>query len=390
MYKEKSAHFVYSFLLLFGLFSPTSINEVIQNQFYIFSSLIFLVVFIGFVPKKMSSTSVLCFLAVNISLLIFTITSPFTELTLGIFPNFFILSLLFFCDLKTVTVSRGIRSFFLLASAVLIIFGLGVILQIKTITDFILSFYSSSYETLLSRMIAVLKPVGTFATHSVSALFMFLFFFLNIYAYQKNKKPIYILFSVLFLIMLFFIRSNTSIFYLGIAFFLFFYLFRQGKKSIILFSILATVVIYFLMSNYSLLNDTIDNYDFSTIFDSNANGLNGRYAKGSILKPTIDYILNNPFSPIGLSYSPNLYYTDSGFILYLLRGSIILMVAIYIGVFKLLYDNILNKKLALFVFFIIFIFEIGYPILINFRMLFFLPFLVILLNHLDNYLYVKS
>ena len=278
----------------------------------------------------------------------------------------------------------------MITSFLFVILGIGVIFQIKLITDFIVSWYSAGYEDLVTRMMSVLKPVGTFATHSVAALFCFLFFYLNTLIYKKTKHSLYIILASFFLIFLFFIRSNTSLLYMGIAFLLLLNLFRSNKKALLFILFFCLISFYFVLSKDSILFDIIDNFNLFDIYGSEGNGLTGRYSENSVLQPTIDYIIENPFSPIGLSYSDKLYYTDSGFILYTLRGSFLMPIVIYIGTFFFFLRNIANRKTAYFLFFSILIFEIGYPILINIRMLYFLPIIVILVNHLDQIEHDKS
>lgn len=387
---KKNNVFVYTFLFLFGLFFPTSLNKEISLPFYIISAVILILILIVLIPKKIERLTLSCFVFVNISLIIFTITSSLYELSLGIYLNFLILSLLFLCDLRGVIVSSIIRYVFIVSSILLIILGLGVILQSETITDFIINWYSASYEDLLPRMIAVLKPVGTFATHSVAALFSFLFFYLNTVAYKKTKSNIYLILAGFFLIFLFFIRSNTSLLYMGISIIIFLNLLRNNKKASLLILAFGGISLYFILSSNNFLNQIIGNFNLLDIYGSEGNGISGRYSENSVLQPTIDYIMENPFSPIGLSYSDKLYYTDSGFILYMLRGSFLMPIVIYIGTFFFFLRNIANRKTAYLLFFSILIFEIGYPILINIRMLYFLPIIVILVNHLDQIEHDKS
>ena len=177
---------------------------------------------------------------------------------------------------------------------------------------------------------------------------------------------------------------------MGIAFLLLLNLFRSNKKALLFILFFCLISFYFVLSKDSILFDIIDNFNLFDIYGSEGNGLTGRYSENSVLQPTIDYIIENPFSPIGLSYSDKLYYTDSGFILYTLRGSFLMPIVIYIGTFFFFLRNIANRKTAYFLFFSILIFEIGYPILINIRMLYFLPIIVILVNHLDQIEHDKS
>lgn len=272
-----------------------------------------------------------------------------------------------------------------MCTALIIFLGLGVVFRSLFVLQFILNYYIAGYDNLLPNMLSGLKPVGTFATHSVAALFLFIFFYLNIRSYKKLNSFIYLFNAIVLLILLFFIRSNSSLIFLLFSLIILFNLFKSNKSSLlIVLGIFMLIPLYFIFVDNSLL-EIIGNFDLSLILSSDKNGLKGRYSSDSPLQPTIDYITSHPFSPLGLAVSDKLYYSDSGFILYMLRGSLFLVIAIYYGLFHLLKTNLFDKKDFLFLFFILLMFEIGYPILINIRMLFFIPFIIIYLNHLYNF-----
>jgi hypothetical protein len=232
-------------------------------------------------------------------------------------------------------------------------------------------------------MLSARKPVATFGTHSVASFFIFFLFFLNIKTYQVKGKMVYLITSIVMLLLLIFIRSNTALGYSGIAFFILAGTFIKKKSSLLLvFGIVVAIFFYISVIDPTII-DVFYEYDVLSILTSKDNGLAGRYSGTSVLAPTIDYIKNNPFLPVGLTYSDKLYYTDSGVILYILRGSIFLASAIYLGFYSFLNSNLLRKKDTYLVFLFFMIFEIGYPTLIEPRILCFIPFLVIYLNNLS-------
>lgn len=383
---EKKNSLVFSLLLFIGIFSPTSINGQMSNNFSFVSFFLLFIFFVLLIKKRITMIRVLLFIMINISLLIFTVSASFifTKYSFGIYPNFLFLSLLFFLDLKDIRVNSIVRTSFLICTGVIIFLGFGVVSSSQAVLQFILNYYIAGYDNLLPNMLAGFKPVGTFATHSIAALFLFIFFYLNIKSYEVLNKFIYLLFAIILLILLFFIRSNSSLIFLLFSFFILFNLFKSNKTSLVIVAVVISIIpLYFIFIDDTILV-IMNKFDLSLILSSDKNGLRGRYSSESPLQPTIDYIMSNPFSPLGLAVSDKLYYSDSGFILYVLRGSIIMAAGIYYGIFNFFKTNVLEKKTYLFLVFILLLFEIGYPILIYLRMLFFIPFLVIYLNHIYN------
>ncbi|NRT10964.1 hypothetical protein [Flavobacterium sp. 14A] len=373
-------------LLFIGVFSPTSAGGV-MNSFLTFIAFGFLFIILSiFVKKRLTKSNVILFLLINGSLIFFTLSGTLilSTYSFGIYPNFLFLSCLFLLDLKNIQVNKSINFFFLICSYLIITLGFGIIFRVIPILNFILDHYTAGYDALLPNMLSGLKPVATFATHSIAALFLFIFFYLNIKAYKSFKKNIYLLTAVLFLLLLLFIRSNSALVFISFSFLILFKLFVSNKSSLIYFALLVILIIIY----FGFIDDSVilflKNFDISSILSSDKNGLQGRYSSASPLQVTMDYILSNPFSPLGLTYSDKLYYSDSGFILYFLRGSIFLMFGIYFGFILLIKNNLCNNREAYFFIFITLLFEIGYPVLLYIRFIYFIPFYIVYSNHLDT------
>lgn len=326
------------------------------------------------------------FWVINGSLLLATIIASFyfQSYSFGIYLNFLVLSLVLTLKIRRSNISDYIQYILLICSWLLIILGFGIITQQAIISDFLKSYYSASYDELLTRVILRMKPVGTFGTHSISAFFMFILFYLNLKTYKSLDKIIYLITAIVILFLLVFIRSTSSLLYLAISVFLLFELFAKRKlQSIVFISIIIAALGYFIIYSPKVL-ELLTDFDVDSILNSQGNGLSGRYSEKSVLRPTIDYILDNPFVPIGLTHSDDLYYTDSGLIQYVLRGSLLLFVGIYLGFYNFLKTNLLRKNNAYFLLFVVMLFELGYPISIYLRWLYFLPFLILYLNFLAS------
>lgn len=386
---DKKQFIIYG-LLFVGLFFPISHQGILLASRYFMMAFLTIISYISFI--KLTRQNLFFFLIINVSLVVFTISASlwFKEYSFGIYPNFFLLSVLLLLNYKDLGDLKYILYVQLIATWLIISLGIGIIIGNTTITQFLINNYSSGYEDLLPNMLDARKPVATFGTHSVASFFLFFLFFLNVKTYQANGKLVYFFTSIVTLLLLVFIRSNTALAYSVIAFIYMFATFRKRKASLFIFSgIIILLVLYVGVFDRSIL-DVFVQYDVLKILTSNDNGLSGRYSGNSVLAPTIDYITHNPFVPLGLAFSDKLYYTDSGIILYMLRGSVILASAIYVGFYCFLKNNLLNKKQFKFIFLFFIIFEIGYAILIDYRVLCFIPFVVVYLNYLSTLKNVKS
>jgi hypothetical protein len=120
------------------------------------------------------------------------------------------------------------------------------------------------------------------------------------------------------------------------------------------------------------------------ILESPTNGLSGRFSDLGTMRSTMAYLRNKPFSPVGIGYSSNLFFGDSGIIEYYLRGSLPLVVVIYGGLLAFLRKNLLMKRDAWHVFVVILIFELGFTSLTDFHVLYFLPVLIVYFNDLRS------
>lgn len=386
---DKRQFIVYA-LLFVGFFFPISSQGALLQSRYFMMYFLTMVAYCFFI--KMTSRNLLFFLTINASLAVFTIAASFwfREYSFGIYPNFFLLSLLLMLNYSNLGRLKYIYDVQLIATWLIIILGVGIIIGNPLVSNFLTNYYSSGYEDLLPMMLEARKPVATFGTHSIASFFLFFLFFLNIQTYKLRGKMAYLITSIVILFLLVFVRSNTSLAYSGVAFIILFSTFIKKKSSLFVVSgIVIAIFLYVSVIDPTIL-DVFYEYDVLSILTSRDNGLAGRYSGTSVLAPTIDYIKHNPLVPLGLAYSDKLYYTDSGIILYVLRGSVILAGGIYLGFYSFLKDNLLNKKNMMYVFFFFMIFEIGYPILIDPRVLCFIPFLVVYLNHLSTEENAKS
>jgi hypothetical protein len=380
--------YLVAMLFAIGVYFPSSKNA----QFSSFNDLIFyipIVLFLGYYlirQKTYSKSNILTFALINGSLILFTLTASFQfqKFSFGIYPAFFVCSCVFLLDLKSIKSSLNVLSVTLFwVTLVQIYLGISIIFMDEGVREFITNNYSTGYEGLIPYMLDAIKPINTFATHSLAAFIFFLFFLLNYATYLWNKNILYLIFSAILLLFILFLRSNTGYLYFGIASVYLIITLRKSPLKLIGFLSFITAMLVWIYIQYSALIDVMIEGNLFDVASRQGSGLSGRYTEGNYLSGTIEFIKENPFTPIGLSFSDNLFFTDSGFILYYLRGSIFLILGLYAGFYFFLKRNIIQGGyFAGLIFLVFMLFEIGLPNLINTRTLYIIPFLVVYFNHL--------
>lgn len=123
-------------------------------------------------------------------------------------------------------------------------------------------------------------------------------------------------------------------------------------------------------------------FDMRASFGSTGNGFLGRYSSTGNLQGNFNYLKENYFRPVGFGYSPEIMYVDSGYVEYLTRGTFLLVILIFAGLFLFLRNNLKSKNAAYSLFFIFLLFENGFSGLTYYRTIYLLPFIVLYLNHI--------
>jgi hypothetical protein len=384
-------------LLLTGIFFPSSLQGQILTSFEaLFYIPMFLLVGLLLINQgKYDTKQLVLSLLIHAVLLFYTILTwqKFQTQSWGNYPAYVLLTLILLINLKDATYYKYLKGTLIIAAIGQIIFAYGIFTQNDTIRDFLLLNYSGGFDNLMPFMMGDLKPVTTYATHSVAAFFHFLFFFLALQTYAQSRKLLWGLIAAIFLFLLAMLRSNTAIAYTGIALLVIFSTLKNRPIQLIKVSIgLLAVVAIFIYYYFDVIKLLLD-LDLLSVMTKSDNGILSRYAtEGNFLEPTLNYIRENPLLSIGMNYDPGLFYTDSGFIIFYLRGSVFLAFFIYMSFYLFLKRNLYNKKMAIFLFFIFMLFEVGYTNLINSRTQCFIPFIIAYLNqlYLSQPKYVES
>jgi hypothetical protein len=313
-----------------------------------------------------------------------TLLTPDADVSPGTFLVF--IGLAFLLSLRLIDVAspgpwllRGINLF-------VAVLGIGLSLDIAIANTFTRAFYSSFYDNLLLSMVYWNhKPVLTFATHSTAGFFYYLFFWLNFRRFRATGAPSALLWVVLIVALGFNVRSTTSTILMGVAVVqLAIELMRRAPARVrgpVLVTALPALAVVAIVAGapakVSALVDLVKGTDKA--------GLQSRYSTSGLLSGNLRYLNESPLSPIGFTYGPeDLFYGDSGMVLVMVRGSLPLVVLVYVGFWRFLDRNLRRRGDVLCLFLVTCAFEVGYTPLQLFRFTSFLPFLIVTLNALPE------
>lgn len=378
-----------SLLLLVGLFAPSSINGEPSRFVWVISFGILWVLFAYFVwkhdvrPRAVTSVTLpMVVVMIACTFLVLSATFPFD---FPMFVKYISLAMVLALNLRNVRPGRLVSASFFAANTVWIAWGVAAIAGNERIWEFTAKWYTYFYPELVQGMMALNKPVFTFGSHSLAGFFTYLFLWLNWEKYKTQGKTLSLVFVVCDLVLLFALASTTSFVFAALAIIqIGFWLWRRKPKLLFVFAGCLFLTVFL---ERSVLADGFWDLLSSPllvkgVLDTDDSGLLARYGMSGILSPTLDYLRNHPFKPIGFTNPPSLFLGDSGPVQYFLKGSIPLLLLIYGGLYRFLRHNLPRREYALRLFAVFLAFEIGFDSLGYFRTLFLLPFITVFLKEI--------
>ena len=281
-------------------------------------------------------------------------------------------------------VTSIVKRVFFVINILNIVMSILIIFSVKAFNDFLISRYSFFYPELVPFMLELKKPVITFSTHSIAGFYMFIFFWLNFKSYVSSGKVIFFVFAICYMVFSIFMLSNTAFGYLlyGIIELILYFVPKKPLVFLIGGSYIFGLFAFFLLVNPDTATQLWNSVN--TVLTFQGSGLSGRYSSSGDLVKSLSFLRNNPISPIGMGYDPHLFYGDSGYLIYLIRGSIFLPVAIYTGFWYYLKLNCKSRVDAIKLFLLYMAFEIGISNLEYYRTIAFFPFMIVYLNGLAS------
>lgn len=374
-------------LFLIGMYLPTSIGEVRSRAAVAASVALLGILFSVLIFLNGIGRQSLIWIALSIPAILIacTFVSPLMIVEFGPIYMYCMIGLFCLLRLDNIRWRPVVGRTFLLVNVVNVVMGFGIILQYEPMLQFLKNNYTFSYPELLPLMFALRKPVMMFGTHSVAGFLFFLFFWVNLRTYQVTAKRLYLGFALIYTVFSLFLFSFTSLFFLvwEIGLLTKMGLQRSWKLTVVIVLLLGSAGVFLWQS---LDNRKYDLLDYATNFlQSSGNGLAARYSAASgDLAGNLEFIRDHPFRPIGLTNGGGLLMVDSGPVEYMLRGSLPLLVAIYVGLFGFLENNLSDRRDLRVLFVATLLFELGFSILGYSRTLYLIPFFVVYLNGIQK------
>jgi hypothetical protein len=379
---------VLTLILVIGIFFPTSLGGE-SREFLIGIALVLLLAFFSlFIYWRGTRPGAIFGFSIPILVVLLAGTLISCAFRFGgtIFCEYVMIATLFALNLRRLRMNRLVTTVFLLVNILWIIGGAVILVGNEAFNDQLVKWYSQFYADLVPGMLALHKPVLTFGSHSLAGFFTYLFFWLNWETYRRQHQIWNLIFALCELVLLLGMTSFTSMGFAVLAVAQIGY--WLWKKDRLVFVVCAASVAVITWLTVGMITDELEilwkNPSVaSSVLNADNSGFMVRYAVGGTVFGTINYIWEHPLAPIGFTYpSTVLYLGDSGPVEYLLRGSIPLLLLVYLGLYKFLRHNVRDRNyaLALFIFFIGF--ETGYNTLPYFRTLYLLPFVAVYLNQI--------
>lgn len=379
---------IVSALLIFGCYFPTSINENISLGLiwihYLLCLALFFVVLLRYGARPSLPVCAILLSIVPI-LLVFSFVSGLYTYTPGALVGYAVLSVLFITNVKEIRFSQWPARLYTVVNILNIGIGVAILTGNGLVGKFLAGNYSIGYQELVPAMLDYRKPVLTFGTHSLAAFWLYMWFFANVQTYRATRKKWSLVFALCHWLLTLLLLSVSGVVLAAVGGIqLFYYFLLQSRRrwfwvgSLI---VIAGVLVAFqgrALTNY--WNDSVEGAK-GILMDPRA-GVSGRLAPGGTMYYDLQYLKAHAFSPVGISFRADFMFGDCGPVEYLLRGSAILLLLVYGGLFLFLRRNLISKSDAYFLFGASLAFELGYTWLPTARTLYLLPFFVIYFNGL--------
>lgn len=374
-----------------ALYFPTSYHGDISTGLGALQhlSVFLLLLLLWLTPKgRIGWRSILNSFMIPVTLLAATLVSPLQDLAYGALGVYCLLAIVLSTNLKDLGAGRWFLRTVILADCINIGLGAAVLFDVTPVKLLLVGYYSVFYGDLVANMMKLGRPVLTFGTHSVAAFYYYLFFWMHFQVFKaagtiRSLKTMLALVTALaYLVLCLSVFSVTSIAFGTVG--ILQLLIGMGLHRSAVVKLAAAVGIA--MATWALVQYKAEVALGAGIvqarLDSNINGYRARYEAGSPVIKDLEYIRSHPFSPVGVRYSPDLWFVDCGPVEYLLRGSVVLLACIYGGFWVFLRHNVEHSRLSIALFLMFTAFEFGFDNLIDLRTIALLPCIVVFVNNI--------
>lgn len=390
-------------LLVVGLYFPTSTNgeHSVLAIAIAFSILLGLLAYLirrgGFRREGVAFIS-LPIVVLPVAFTFFRLCSGPVDVDWGLLAKFGALAFVLGLDLRKFRAGPLVNGAFVLVNLLNLAGGIAILVGSEWMAEFLPRYYWTALDELVPSMVALHKPVLTFGTHSLAGCFIYLFFWMNWEEFRLRGRRLSLLFALGNFVLLLGLTSFTALGFAALAFSQIAICSWKRNPKFIAAAALCVIALISILGR-AFAEQIADLGELPQIADarflnSDFSGPVSRYGPDGTLRPAMNYLFDNPFSPIGLArsapgdgqppispFSPSGFFIgDSGTLEYILRGSVPLLLLIYFGFYRFLRRNLSLHSHALLLFIVVILFETGFEMFDYFRTLYLLPFFVVYLN----------
>lgn len=388
MFARRDRPFWVCVLLLMGVYLPTSSGgDITKGWTRLALTVVCVVLSILLISERGRAKKDLLLIGISILLLLLfcTLFSILTVPVYGILASFAAFSLLISVRLDNIRATKLVQRTFFVANVANVLLGFGILLHAYPVQFILVNYYSSAYPELVPMMMDLGKPVLTFSTHSLAALVHYLFFWANLCAYKQTGKKTYLWFSIIYTVFMLALLSVSGVFFFCAASVQLVWIFLRQRIIVAVLSVSFLIFMFLgtaaFLASQGYFSEGIA-AQVGEILSAQGNGFLGRYSFEGNLLPVLSYLSQHPFRPTGLTTDEDMVLIDSGPIGYYIRGSIVLVVLMYGGLFLFLKRNLQDRRDAYLLFVVILCFEVGFSALTSFRAICILPIIIVYLNGL--------
>lgn len=367
-------------MFMFAFF-PTSFAGVIGGKKYIvflwgFLALFLLVVWFGNavnIPKLKIVLVIIGYMSIITGIQISR--NEWARLSVARIAPLLLLLILLTIKIKQIPDMKVMERLIDIFSVICVIWNIGILLQFQPIVYFTQYFYSQYYERALYYSMLYRKPVMGFGIHTYAAYYYFLIF--TCYyalAAKYNRVKDYILCAV-YILLTVLLTSNSSLIYAVVMSLM---LLWQIRKKILVLLGLGGIGSVVLWKSWSRI---IENY---AIFLTNSkSGFRGRYLGSDSFAHNFEVIRNSLGIGFCILDNKNITYSDSGYVMYMTMGGIVLVLLLYFLIILFFWDNI-AKPYRWSILFLVLSFETALPGTFSYRFIFSSVFIIYFFRALNN------
>lgn len=369
--RHKFASICAGLLALVGILFPSSIDGAISWELGLaFRALIFVLAVALFVAAPCWERLLKNNIYICPTLLLFTFLSPLSARAYGLLILYASATLLLSTDFSAVPSSAMLTVSWAVINYGSLVLAAAIVFNVDVANSFVIANYSAFYPWLVEGSVNVGKPILTFGSHSIAGFFFAMFCVLNFIRARATGSIPPMLAAGLHLVACALLRSVTGYMVLFAFSAIALFVIRRAWLGPFLI-ILGLMLVVTLLFGQVMLHDSLR--AASETLSSEGNGFLGRYTSHGRAGPVVEYIAKNPFRPSGVGYAEDVWVGDSGFLEYWFRGSLVLIVLMYRGLWLAVRSAVIGQPARRCIFMLLLMFEIGYTNLVSPRMLGFIP-----------------